>query len=87
MSLYLVSYGVFLRILHGISKVSAKLKCLCIICSLGQVHFSLDKYMAIYLTLGKYKFFSMSTLLHDMEMNLYQLHRNVNNTIWIGYIS
>ena len=38
------------------SKVRAKLRSLCIICSLGRVKFSLDKYiMAIYLSLGKYK--------------------------------
>ena len=40
-----------------ITKVRDKLGSLCIICSLGQVKFLLDKYtMAIYLSLGTYKF-------------------------------
>ena len=39
-----------------INNVRDKLGSLCIICSLGQVKFSLDMYiMAIYLFLGKYK--------------------------------
>ena len=39
-----------------IDKVRDELGSLCIICSMGQVKFSLDKYiMAIYLSLGKYK--------------------------------
>ena len=48
----------FKEFTHGISKVRAKLSSLCIIYSLGQVKFPLDKYiMAIYLSLGKYFFF------------------------------
>ena len=45
--------------MHGIIKViGAKLCSLHIICSLGQVKVSLDKYiMAIYLSLGKDNFF------------------------------
>ena len=42
--------------MHGISKVRAKPSSLCIIYSLEQVKFSLDKYItAIQLSLGKYK--------------------------------
>ena len=48
--------------MHCIGKVRAKLSSLCIICSVGQVKFSLDKYiMAIYLSLGKYKILLFST--------------------------
>ena len=40
--------------INGIKEVRAKLRSLCIICSLGQVKYSLDKYiMVIYLPLGK----------------------------------
>ena len=61
LSLYLVS-NCFKDFLHGISKVRAKLSYLCIICSLGQVKFSLDRYIiAMYLSLGKYFFFYIST--------------------------
>ena len=51
LSLYLVS-DCFEEFMNGISKVRAKLISLCIICSLGQVKLSLDKYiynMAFYL--------------------------------------
>ena len=42
--------------MHGVSKVRAKMSSLSIICSLGQVKLSLDKYiMDIYLSLSKYK--------------------------------
>ena len=44
--------------MHGISIIKAKLSSLCIICSFGQVKFSLDKYiMAFYLSLGKYMYY------------------------------
>ena len=56
LSLYRVSYC-YEELKHCISKVRAKLSSSCIICSLGQEKFSFDKYiMAIYLSLGKYKF-------------------------------
>ena len=46
----------FKKFMHGVSKVRAKLGSFCIICSLGQVKFSLYKcIMAIQLSLGKYK--------------------------------
>ena len=42
------------KLTFSISTVKAKISCLCIICPLGQVKFSLDMYiMAIYLSLGK----------------------------------
>ena len=56
LSLYLVSY--FFKECMYVYQQRPKLSSLCIICSLGQVKFSLDKYMfimAIYLSLGKYK--------------------------------
>ena len=57
-------HTVFIEFMHGISKVRAKLGSLCIICSLGQVRFSLDKYlMVIYLSLGSYKKILFSTSL------------------------
>ena len=47
----------FKEFIHGTSKLKAKLSSLCIIYSLGQIKFSLDKYiMAIYLSLGKYMY-------------------------------
>ena len=49
--------------MHGISKVRAKLSSLCIICSLGQVKFSLDKYiLAINLSWASIKFCYFHTL-------------------------
>ena len=46
----------FKEFMYGDQQSKGKLGSLCITCSLGQVKFSLDKYiMAIYLSLGKYK--------------------------------
>ena len=51
LSLYLV-YTDLKEFMHGISKIRAKMSSLCIICSLEQVKFSLDKYfMDVYLSL------------------------------------
>ena len=48
---------VFEKFTFGISTIRAKLSCLCIICPLGQVKFSLDKYiMAIYFSWASMKF-------------------------------
>ena len=55
----MVSYcfSFFLSLCIVIDKVRDEMGSLCIICSLGQVKFSLDKnIMAINLSLGKYKF-------------------------------
>ena len=43
---FISGFILFLKnFMHGISKVRAKLSSLCIICSLGKVKFSLDKYI------------------------------------------
>ena len=56
LSLYLVSYCFFKEFMYSDQQRKCKLGSLCITCFLGQVKFSLDKYiMAIYLSLGKYK--------------------------------
>ena len=62
LSLYLVSYCFLKSLCMVINKIRDKLGSLCIICSFGQVKFSLDKYiMAIYLSLATYKMFLIHT--------------------------
>ena len=58
LSLYLVS-DCFEDFMNGISKVRAKLSSLCIICSMGQVKLSLDKY--IYMAFYLYILFQVGT--------------------------
>ena len=49
----------FKHVNYCLSTLKAKLSSLCIICSLGQVKPSLDKYLIlIYLSLGKYQLFA-----------------------------
>ena len=60
--IYIWFHTVFKKFIHDINQVRAKLSSLCIICSLRQIEYSLNKYiMVIYLFLGNYLFFTIST--------------------------
>ena len=75
LSLYLF----FKKVYIGISTVRPKLSCLCIICPLGQVKFSLDKCIIyFYLSLDKFKILSTSTpLIKEKHLTLFPLFTTI----------